>query len=99
MHIARTTRDAETANGVWSRLVRDSFGGAVRAAIGGDLQRTRFPLASPAVDGRGQASGRRILVARRQPSGVSERARTGQPVLSDLYARSHERRHETNLAG
>ena len=48
------------------------------------LPGARFPDPRPTADRRGQARGRRLLVARRQAARLPERARAGQPLLPDL---------------
>ncbi len=63
-----------------------------------DISRARLPDPRPASHGRGTPRRRRLLVARREATRLSERARTGQSVLSDLYARSRQRRREADLA-
>ena len=63
-----------------------------------DVPGARFPDAHPPADRRGEARGRRLLVARRQAPRVPERARARQSLLSDLHAQSLDRRHQAHLA-
>ena len=70
-------------------LAAPVFSGVV---IGGQdaptYQERDFLTPRPPPDRRRQARRRRLLVARRQAPRVSERARAGQSLLSDLRARS-----------
>ena len=62
------------------------------------LPGARLPDARPPPHRRRQARRRRLLVAGRQAPRLPERARAGQPVLSDLRARPRQRRHQAHLA-
>ena len=66
---------------------RPLFPASATAAGRADLPGARLPDARPAADRRRQARRRGLLVAGRQAPRVSERARAGQSVLSDLRAR------------
>src|SRR5262245_42470458 len=98
MHSARATRYAKTANNLRSALDRGDVRRGAGAEIDHVLRRARFPVARPTTDGRRQASRRRLLVTRWRASRVSKRARAGQPLLSNLYTRPRDGRHQADLS-
>src|SRR5262245_49573893 len=62
-----------------------------------ELPGTRLSLADSTAHRRGTPCGRRLLVARREAARFSERARTRQPVLSNLRGRLDDRRYQAHF--